>query len=231
MKYRHIFFDLDHTLWDFEANSKATLQQLFTEFDLPGKGITSFDTFHEIYSVHNDKMWSNFRKGHIDRETLRWKRMWLTLVDFKIANEPLALELSKRYLELLPTQREVFPYTNEILDYCQSKGYGIHLITNGFEETQKQKMEHCGIGHYFGEVITSEKAMSLKPRKEIFDYALNVTGAEAATSIMIGDALDIDILGARNAGMDQVFFNPFKTPHKDSPTYEISCLSELKTII
>ncbi len=231
MKYRHIFFDLDHTLWDFEANSKATLQQLYAEFDLQNKGISTFEDFHKTYSVHNDKMWSNFRKGHIDRETLRWKRMWLTLVDFKIANEPLALDMSKRYLELLPAQSELFPYAAEILEYCKNKGYRLHLITNGFEETQKLKMHHCGIGHYFEEVITSEKAMSLKPHKEIFEYAFNITGADAATSIMIGDALDIDILGARNAGMDQVFFNPLKATHKDSPTFEISCLSELKAII
>lgn len=182
--------------------------------------------FLERYTTHNDRMWERFRKGYIKREELRWKRMWLTLLDFKIADTELAHEMSKTYLMWLPLQTGLLPYAKNILDECAGN-YALHLITNGFEETQWQKLRHSGIDHYFTHVITSEKSNSLKPHKEIFDYALQLTGAQAAESLMLGDALDIDILGAHNAGWHQLYYNPNRTGHNKKPTYEIACWSEL----
>jgi putative hydrolase of the HAD superfamily len=227
--YKHLFFDLDHTLWDFEQNSANTLQQVFAEYNLPQYGITDFQAFAAAYNVHNEKLWARFRNGFIKREELRWKRFWLTLLDFKIGNTPLAHELSEAYLEILPTQTVLMPFAKELLEHCKDK-YNLHLITNGFEATQWQKMHYSGIAGYFKEVITSEKSQSIKPNAEIFNYALKTTGAVCDESIMIGDALDIDILGAFYAGWDQVYFNPAKKAHKHKPTYEVSCLSELKEV-
>jgi putative hydrolase of the HAD superfamily len=230
-KYNHIFFDLDHTLWDFERNSGATLKVLFDDFDLAGYGISSFELFRSTYEAHNEKFWERFRKGFIRRDELRWKRMWHTLLDFKIADNDLAHRMSSIYLELLPQQGKLMPYAIEILDYCAEQDYKVHLITNGFETTQWQKMRTSGIDRYFGEVITSERSNSMKPHAAIFDYALNATGAALAESIMIGDALEADIAGAQNYGMDQVYFNPGGLPHDQKPTYEIDCLSKLKDLL
>ena len=171
MKYRHLFFDLDHTLWDFEANSRQTLQELYDSLQLEQKGIHDFDLFHKNYLVHNDKLWERYRNGYIKVDELRWKRMWLTLLDFKVANEPLAREMGVLFLDLLPTRKLLFPYTIEILDYLSAKGYQLHMITNGFEKTQHSKLQSAGLDKYFMEVITSEGSNSLKPKKEIFDYA------------------------------------------------------------
>ena len=231
-KYEHVFFDLDHTLWDFETNSRETLQDLYEELNLSDRGIQQFEVFHETYHHYNQIFWDRFRKGFINREELRWKRMWRTLVDFKIADENLARDMSERYLEILPTKKNLFHDTLEILNYLEARAYPMHLITNGFEKVQHAKMKHSGITHYFTEVITSEAAGIMKPHAAIFEYALQKTGALAAQSIMIGDTLDADILGANNAGIDTVYFNP-AVPHTEEivPTFVIQQLSELKKII
>jgi putative hydrolase of the HAD superfamily len=230
MQYKHLFFDLDHTLWDFEANSRQTLEELFHVLRLDDRGITNFDEFHRRYLVHNDKLWERYRNGFIKVDELRWKRMWLTLLDFKVADEPLARDIGIRFLDALPTRKTLFPYTIEILQYLTGNGYRLHLITNGFEKTQHSKLQNAGISGYFGEVITSEGSNSLKPHKEIFDYALRITGADPSESIMLGDSIEVDIQGAINAGIDQVFINHLRTPPAVKPTYMVYSLKELEEI-
>ncbi len=231
MRYKHIFFDLDHTLWDFETNAKETLQDLYAGYGLQQKGIPSFEEFHKAYSYHNDIMWERFRKGYITREILRWKRVWLTLLDFRIADEALTQEMSAKFLEILPTKTHLFPYTTEALDYLKGKNYPLHLITNGFEETQLRKLRHAGIESYFTCIVTSESAGSLKPHRGIFDFALQQVNASSAESIMVGDTLEVDILGAKEVGMDQVYFNPRTPAVSFQPTYTIQHLKELTDIL
>jgi putative hydrolase of the HAD superfamily len=235
MKYKHLFFDLDHTLWDFEANSRQTLEELYHSMQLESKGVNDFSLFHKNYLAHNDKLWERYRNGFIKVDELRWKRMWLTLLDFKIANELLAREMGVVFLDLLPTRKILFPYTIEILDYLTGKNYQLHLITNGFEKTQHSKLKHSGLSKYFKEVITSEASNSLKPHKKIFDYAFQKTGALHKESIMIGDTIDVDILGAVNAGIDQVHVNHLtkqQMPVSENkfPTYTVYALKELEGI-
>ncbi|MCB0698646.1 MAG: noncanonical pyrimidine nucleotidase, YjjG family [Chitinophagales bacterium] len=228
-KYKHIFFDLDHTLWDFDKNSEYTLQKLYTDYNLKNVGIPDFKTFLHTYNAHNERLWARFRSGFIKRDELRWKRFWLTMLDFQIGDTVLANELSMAYLELLPTQTILTPHAKELLEYC-NEHYSIHLITNGYELTQKMKLQFSGISAYFSEVFTSERCNGIKPHKEIFEFALSTTGAGIEESIMVGDALDVDILGAANVGMDQVYYNPTKMQHDRKPTYEVASLSELKSI-
>lgn len=230
-RYKHIFFDLDHTLWDFERNSGATLQQLYLEFGLEQKGIADFEQFRSTYELHNERFWIRYRKGFVRREELRWKRMWHTLLDFRIADNALARRMAGIYLERLPHQGLLIPFAQDILDYCTGKNYCLHLITNGFETTQRQKMRTSGIDHYFGQVITSESSNSMKPKPEIFAYALQASGALLQESIMIGDSLEADILGAQRCDMDQVYFNPNRKAHTEKPTYEIDCLSQLRQFL
>lgn len=234
MKYKHLFFDLDHTLWDFEANSRQTLEELFHSMQLQSKGINDFDLFHKNYLVHNDKLWDRYRNGFIKVDELRWKRMWLTLLDFKVADEALAREMGVVFLDLLPTRKILFPYAIEILEYLVDKKYNLHLITNGFEKTQHSKLKNSGLDKYFAEVITSEASNSLKPHKEIFEYAFKKTGALSIESIMIGDTIEVDILGAVNAGIDQVHVNHLtKEPvlvNEKLPTYTVYSLKELEEI-
>ncbi len=234
MKYQHLFFDLDHTIWDFETNSRQTLEEMYHLLKLETLGVNDFDLFHKNYLVHNEKLWERYRNGQIKVEELRWKRMFLALLDFKIADEPLATTMGLHFLNLLPTRKTLFPYTIEILDYLVEKNYKLHLITNGFEKTQHSKLSYSGLDKYFIEVITSEGSNSLKPHKEIFDYAFQKTGAIPSESIMIGDTIDVDILGAFNAGIDQVHVNHLtKEPvafNDQFPTYTVYSLKELESI-
>jgi len=230
MKYRHLFFDLDHTLWDFEANARVTLLELYQKMSLEQRGINDFDLFHKNYLAHNEKLWERYRNGYIKQEELRVKRMWLALLDFKIADDLLAKEMSIAFLDLLPTRTILFPYALEILEYLTNKKYELHLITNGFEKTQHSKLKYSGLHKYFKEVITSEGSSSLKPNKDIFDFALKITGAKSDESIMLGDSIEVDIIGAMNAGIDQVFINHLNIDIDVKPTYVVRSLKELEEI-
>lgn len=235
MAYRHLFFDLDHTLWDFEANSRQTLQHLYSSLELESRGVDDFDRFHRQYLDHNERLWERYRKGFIKQEELRVKRMWLSLLDFKIADENLAKTLSIQFLELLPTRNQLFPHTREILEYLRNKKYQLHLITNGFEEVQHHKLQAAHLTAFFQHVITSEKANALKPQRAIFEYALSASGADIAESIMIGDSMEVDIKGAFDAGMDQIHVNhldrnKYSIEGDVYPTHTVFELEELKAI-
>jgi putative hydrolase of the HAD superfamily len=231
MAYKDLFFDLDHTLWDFETNSKETIQELYTTHRLAELGIVDFDGFYSTYSAHNHRLLDRYTKGFIKQEELRWKRVYLSLLDFKVANEPLAKEMSQAYLEILPNKKHLFPYTIEILEYLKQKEYKMHLITNGFESVQFKKIKNSGIADYFIEVITSESSNSLKPHKDIFEYALKNANATVTDSIMIGDNESADIQGGINVGMDTIFVNHIQTTPTIPATYTITHLKELETIL
>jgi putative hydrolase of the HAD superfamily len=156
--------------------------------------------------------------------------MRLALLDFKIADDGLAKDMSVEFLDLLPTRTILFPYANEILQYLANKNYQLHLITNGFEKTQRSKLKSSGLDKYFKEVITSEGSSSLKPNKEIFDYAFQKTGARPEESIMLGDSIEVDIIGAIQAGIDQVFINHLNISIDIKPTYVVNSLKELENI-
>jgi len=230
MPYKDLFFDLDHTIWDFELNSKETLWDLHLKYELEAKGINNFDEFYNIYSVHNHRLWDRYSKGFIKQEELRWKRIYLSLLDYKIADEALSKEMSLDYLTILPDKKNLFPYTIEILEYLKSKNYTMHLITNGFESVQFKKIKNSNLADYFTEVITSEASNSLKPNKEIFEYALKASGAKLETSIMIGDNEDADIQGAINVGMDSIFVNHLQIQPTVPATHTITHLKELENI-
>ena len=231
MAYKDLFFDLDHTLWDFELNSKETMQELYSNHQIASLGITDFDAFFNIYTAHNHRLWDRYSKGFIKQEELRWKRIYLSLLDFKIANEQLSKEMSLEFLQILPTKKKLFPHTIEILNYLKGKDYKMHLITNGFESVQMQKIKNAEIAHYFTEVITSETSNSLKPNKEIFEFALKTSNAVLSESIMIGDNETADIQGGINIGMDTVFVNHLKVAPTLPATYTITHLKDLEEIL
>ncbi len=231
MPYQHLFFDLDHTIWDFELNSKETLLDLYQKYDLGAKGITDFDAFFNQYSIHNHRLWDRYTKGFIKQEELRWKRIYLSLLEYKIADEQLSRAMSFDYLDILPNKKNLFPYTIEILAYLKAKGYQMHLITNGFESVQFKKIENSNLSPYFIEVITSEGSNSLKPNKEIFEFALDKAKAALEKSIMIGDNESADIQGAINIGMDSIFVNHINVVPTVPATYTITHLKELESIL
>lgn len=226
---KHIFFDLDRTLWDFETNSRETLEELFSEY-LASKTTLSVGNFINIYHKHNERLWSEYRKGSIKKEVLRWKRFQLTFKELGIVNDALAQQFDSEYIARSPKKTNLFPGTIEILQYL-SQHYKLHIITNGFLETQNLKIDNAGITPFIHHMTTSEEAGHQKPEPGAFEYSLKKTGAIPKNSIMVGDDLEIDIIGAANVGMKTIFFNPEKQPHNVKPTWEINSLSEMKRFL
>ena len=230
MKYRHLFFDLDHTLWDFATNAKETLQDVYLLNALQDRNIPDFDEFFSRYNYHNEMLWDRYTKGQIRQEELRWKRMAFTLLDFKIGDDALSKKMAVEFLERLPSKKGLFPYTFEVLNYLKNKEYRLHLITNGFDKIQKSKLENSRLTPYFEEIITSEKSNRLKPDPEIFEFALQAAHAQKKESIMIGDNEEADIKGAMNAGLDTVFVNHLRVEPSVKSTFMIFHLRELEEI-
>jgi putative hydrolase of the HAD superfamily len=229
--YRHLFFDLDHTLWDFETNANETLAQLFTDYDLARHGLFSFAEFSQRYSEVNHALWRLYQSNKVTQKQLREVRFVRTLTRLGVAEADVPTDISARFTEILPQKSAVFPHTHEVLAYLKKQGYRLHLITNGFEDVQHVKLVSSSLASYFEEVITSEHSGFLKPDPRMFAHALARTGATAAESLMIGDNLECDVLGAYNAGIDQVYFNPGKRRHFAQTTYEISSLAELRDFL
>ena len=228
--FRHIFFDLDHTLWDFEQNSQETLSELFYELNLGDRGIPSAEVFHVTYRRLNRHYWDLYERGLMKREELRHIRFRSTLKEFQIEDDFLAGTLSETYLNKLPDKTNLIRDAIEVLEYLRKK-YSLHIITNGFEVVQKKKIHRTGLNSFFTLIVTSEGAGFQKPNKEIFEYALELAGAKPMESIFIGDSIEADIKGALAAGIEPVYFNPERFPHEENIAREIHELNELKTFL
>ncbi|PRY10363.1 putative hydrolase of the HAD superfamily [Pontibacter ummariensis] len=230
--YTHILFDLDHTLWDFEKNSEETLYSLFDQFGLGSFGKFDSTSFYNKYKFVNTRLWDLYNKGRISQKELRESRFVKTLTGLGLLEHEVPTGLSEAYIDLCPTKTAVFPYTYEVLEYLQPK-YGLHIITNGFKEVQHVKMNSSRLHGYFREIVTSECCGFKKPDRRMFEHLLERINVLPADCLMIGDNYECDIEGARAAGIDQVYFNPEKVKgrKRPKPTYEISCLSELKQIL
>jgi putative hydrolase of the HAD superfamily len=230
MSIKHIFFDLDRTLWDFEKNSHTTLLQLISYFNLTDKGVDTPESFIKKYKIHNAKLWDLYREDKIKKEELRSKRFLMALAEYGIKDKDLAEQFGLAYIKQSPLQTNLFPFSHEALSYLQNK-YTLHIITNGFEEVQHIKLAASDLKQYFDIVVTSEKAGVKKPNAKIFEFALEQANAKAEQSIMIGDDLAVDVLGAEKVGIQGVYFNPHKQEHKEEVVHEIFCLSELMALL
>jgi putative hydrolase of the HAD superfamily len=231
LKYKFIFFDLDRTLWDFETNSIITFKDIFNKHNLHNV-FPDFDAFINAYKAHNEILWAKYRLGEIKKNELRSKRFLLTLQDFGVNNQILAENIGTDYIEISPTKKELFPHSIEVLEYLHKK-YTLGIITNGFKEVQHKKLKNCKLDKYFKSVFCSEDVGHQKPRPEIFQFALSSLNAKKTESLMIGDDFNVDIIGAKNYGIDSVFFNPNKMLidlNKERIT-EISSLKELINIL
>lgn len=223
---KHVFFDLDHTLWNFDKNSAFAFEAIFKiyNFDI------SLSEFLEIYIPRNQHYWKLYQLNQVSHQDLRYFRFKdvFDALNFSISDEQIH-QLSEAYIEHLPNHNHLFDGTFEILDYLKPK-YQLHIITNGFSQVQGKKMVNSKIDHYFETITNSEMAGQKKPHPQIFAHALKTAKASKDESIMIGDSLEADIHGAINFGIKVVYFNEQNLNH-NLEVPQIHHLLELKRIL
>ncbi|MDP3558211.1 MAG: YjjG family noncanonical pyrimidine nucleotidase [Bacteroidota bacterium] len=224
---KHIFFDLDDTLWDFERNSVHILKQLFLEFDLETKLKTDFQNFAGIYKTVNLQLWQQYSKKEITKDYLRNRRFNLVFNQFNYDNYDENIIITEHYLNRAPKGKHLKEGCIETLNYLK-QNYHLHIITNGFKEIQSIKIESCGLKDYFKNIIISEEHQLSKPEEKIFRLAEDFASAKKEECVMIGDNFESDVEGALNAGWKAIYFAPENsTTNKGS---HIKNLSELKLL-
>lgn len=229
-KYQHIFFDLDHTLWDFDKNTVETIREIYDIYDFSKWDFFTFHEFMEVFREVNNHLWDKYNHGFIDQMELRNSRFGIILKKLGVAAENIPQGIGKKYLELSPIKPNVLPFTHDMLAYLKPK-YRLHILSNGFVDVQHTKLKASKIHEYFEVIITSDSSGFRKPQKEIFEFAMSQAGATIDNALMIGDNLDTDIIGAQNASMDHVFFNPNKVKHQLTLMHEIHSLKEIMHIL
>lgn len=228
-KYTHLFFDLDRTLWDFEANTSEVLKEIYDEFGLKVY-FGNFFTFSRVYHEVNSELWAKYSREIITKDILRWTRFYKTLFQYNCDDIELSKKIGDIYVERSPRKTKLYPDTSETLA-CLNKKYKQYILTNGFVEVQHIKVKNCNLEKYFQRVFTSEEIGKMKPSEIFFNYVLSELHVRPENCLMIGDDEKADIEGARNCNIDQVLFNPQKTKTSCNPTFEISNLKELLQIL
>jgi YjjG family noncanonical pyrimidine nucleotidase len=216
--YKHLFFDLDNTVWDFDQNSFHAMQMVYLKYGLPEP---DYAGFFEVYTRINDRLWELYRKNEIQKQELAAQRFNLTFTETGISGID-GLEFNNRYLEQMPLQTRLCDGAHEVLERL-SKRYQLHIITNGFIEVQYKKLDNSNLRQFFNRIFISEEIKAPKPSREIFMHALKSSNARKRESLMIGDSWEVDIIGAMDFGIDQVHYAP------NLPTTEFN-YEEAKTI-
>lgn len=230
-RYKHIFFDLDHTLWDHEKNAEETLFELYDLFELEGNSSFSSEQLSYAFKQINDQLWEDFNRGVVKKSYIKYQRFDLIFDQLRLPLEQRPQNFSREYIARCPYKTNLISGATDILDDLRSKGYPLHIITNGFTDIQDVKLTQSGIKDYFDIVVTSESAKSKKPFRKIFDHALELAETSPSDAIMIGDNLKADIIGARNAQLDQIYFNPEGSVHSEDITYEVRDLIEIASFL
>ena len=227
MKYSVLFLDLDNTVYDFSASSREAYHEVYQALDYD-RFFPSFDVYISVYESRNAELWTLYNAGRITRDELNAQRYLHPLRVAGVADaERISQAFFRRAMEVLPTKGILVPHALEALDYLRPR-YRLFILSNGFTELQTRKMQSAGIDGYFDGVVLSEDVGINKPDRRLFDHALRVADIPASEALMIGDDFAVDIVGARSAGWDQMYFNPRALDVATFvPTYEIRSLADV----
>jgi putative hydrolase of the HAD superfamily len=228
----HIFFDLDHTLWDTYKNAKESLKELHHEIKIQEDFNVSFDLFHTTYQKHNDVLWKKYAKHEVSKEEVRINRFKFTLEELKIFDNTINEFFASHFVSRTPLKKNLIEGAIELMDTVKSR-YTLSIITNGFKEVQYIKMDESGLRKYFEHIFISEEVGFNKPNPDIFKFAMNKSGASIAENcLMIGDSLEADIHGAISAGMKAIYLSPeSKLDTIDENYITVNSLNQIKNIL
>lgn len=230
MRKTDIFFDLDHTIWDFEKNAAETLMELFETYRFNNLGITSPGLFIDTYNRNNQRLWTLYHHGKITKAQLREARFADTFTELGIDPILFPKTFETDYLRMCPQKTNLFPHSHETLAYLKER-YTLHLISNGFGDAAEIKVTRCNLKKYFHTIVISEVVGVHKPHPDIFHYAVRNAHTKIGSSVMVGDSLEADIQGAQNVGMDAIYFNPNKFAVPPFVKFSITSLNELQSIL
>jgi putative hydrolase of the HAD superfamily len=231
--YDVLFIDLDDTLYDFSSNSRDAYEEVYALLDYD-RYFDGFQHYYTIYTDYNAQLWVRYAAGEITRDYLNAERYTHPL---RVVGAPDPDTLGTRFwhesMQRLPLGKRLMPHAREVLDYLRPRYRKIYILSNGFTELQARKMQSAGITHYFDGMVLSEDIGVNKPHPDIFLHALRVASTTADNALMVGDNFEVDILGARGVGIDQVYYNPMNkpVPSEAQPTHVINSLVELKEIL
>ncbi len=228
---RHIFFDLDNTLWDHRKNAELTLNELFERKGIQESYNILFDEFHSKYDEINEDLWVKIRDGLIDKDFLRKHRFYDTFMHFGVDDEQLAAYFEKHFLDEIIQYNELIEGTIEILDYLKEKGYVLHVVSNGFHEVTRRKVEMSGMDIYFETIVSADDAKAMKPDERIFQYALDLANAQKEESIFIGDDWVADVKGSQRFGLDVIYFDVLRKNKTEEGLKTIQYLKEIKNYL
>jgi putative hydrolase of the HAD superfamily len=223
----HVFFDLDHTLWDNDRNVFETLEAMAVEFGLLRH--TSVEKLNKVFNKVNEKMWHQYNLGQVDKEHIRTRRFAYILKQLKVQIDAHPQELSDYFVRECSQKSHLMPHAEYALFYLQDK-YELGIITNGFDDSQQRKINASGLDRFFKVLVTSETTGARKPEPGIFHHAMEISGASARSSVMIGDNPHTDVRGAENAGMHAIFYNP-SGKRRSVCQWEVQSLEELTRIL
>jgi len=230
VKYKYLFFDLDHTLWDYHANSAKALTQLYNEYRLNSYFETPSE-FIAIYNQYNDELWELYRQGDILKEELRYRRFRDTFREKELFDEKLPVVIGDLYLEITPRLNVLFPNAIETLEYLKSRSYNLYILTNGFLKTQEIKLENSGLDKFFKKIFSSDELGINKPHKDFFHWVISSLNARKSDCLMIGDDEKVDVGGAKNYGIDAIWFNSIDQKQSGKAIKTISNLVQLKEFL
>ena len=226
---RQIFFDLDHTLWDFDLNSKETLQELLVEFEPRIGAPIDFEIFFPHFRYIHKQLWKLYQQDQIESQDIRYRRFRYAFEQLGIEHEAWVDEFGAAYVERCPLKPNLVAGALETVEML-SKHFTLNIISNGFEKTQKLKLEQSGLKPFFTNIITSESIGVKKPDPAIFAHALEVAGCLAEDAVFIGDDYEVDVIGGCMAGLNTIFFNPEGLPNPLRVT-EVKELKELRVLV
>ncbi|MDE5711718.1 YjjG family noncanonical pyrimidine nucleotidase [Bacteroides sp.] len=229
-RYKNLFFDLDDTLWAFSQNARDTFEEMYHKYDYD-RFFRSFEHFYTLYQRRNAELWEEYGRGEVTKEELNRRRFLYPLEAVGAGDAALAKTFSDDFFSVIPTKSKLMPHAGEVLEWLHGR-YNLYILSNGFQELQCRKMRSAGIDRFFRKIVLSDDIGILKPRPEIFNFALSTTQSELHDSLMIGDSWENDVAGARGVGMHQVFYNVTdKTDLPFRPTYHIHNLKDLMQIL
>ncbi|HCM32847.1 MULTISPECIES: YjjG family noncanonical pyrimidine nucleotidase [Chryseobacterium] len=228
MKMQHVFFDLDNTLWDHRRNAYLTIKELFEKKEITSKYNIGFEEFHDVYHEINESLWEKIRDGIIGKEYLREHRFYDSFMHFGVDNKELSLYFEEHFLDNIVSHNELVEGAEDILDYLKAKNYTLHIISNGFQDVTERKCTLSGIAPYFKTITSADAVGVRKPNPKIFEYSLGLSDAKKEESILIGDDWIADAMGARDFGMDSIFFDVYKEDKQGTGLKAITHLHQIK---